>query len=465
MRRIAALLALACSAHGFRGSRVGRRSRAAAVEYLTRPQDTYTTQQQRPPVRLTPRPASAVTSTASTTAQAPSTGKKKVLFLMSDTGGGHRASSKALVNALERLYPGKIDAEIVDIWTEHAGWPYRNFVPYYAIMAKRTWMWRMMWYYGRFWPTRKLQEIATRIQCSRRFGKCIADAKPDLVVSVHPLCQDIPLRQLAKIDGGSRKTPFVTVVTDLGSAHNTWFDGRGDYTFVPSDALEKMASRCGVPDDKIIKRGLPLREGFWDLAGSEKIKEATRNKLGLTTGVPTALVVGGGDGVGGIAKVATALGDALGEAKDPSGLVVVCGKNAAVKKELEERQWPENVKPTILGFVDNMDEWMAAADCIVTKAGPGTIAEAATRGLPCLLSSHLPGQEAGNVKFVVEGGFGAFVKKPAKIGATIAQWFADLNLREKLSSKALEAARPSATLDIARDIGGLLFEGKAPQQA
>ena len=81
---------------------------------------------------------------------------------MSDTGGGHRASSKALVNALERLYPGKIDAEIVDIWTEHAGWPYRNFVPYYAIMAKRTWMWRMMWYYGRFWPTRKLQEIATR---------------------------------------------------------------------------------------------------------------------------------------------------------------------------------------------------------------------------------------------------------------------------------------------------------------
>ena len=108
---------------------------------------------------------------------------------------------------------------------------------------------------------------------------------------------------------------------------------------------------------------------------------------------------------------------------------------------------------------------MAAADCIVTKAGPGTIAEAATRGLPCLLSSHLPGQEAGNVKFVVEGGFGAFVKKPAKIGATIAQWFSDLNLREKLSSKALEAARPSATLDIARDIGGLLFEGKAPQQA
>ena len=45
------------------------------------------------------------------------------------------------------------------------------------------------------------------------------------------------------------------------------------------------------------------------------------------------------------------------------------------------------------GFVSNMDEWMGAVDCIVTKAGPGTIAEAMTRGLPIMLSAFLPGQE------------------------------------------------------------------------
>ena len=36
----------------------------------------------------------------------------------------------------------------------------------------------------------------------------------------------------------------------------------------------------------------------------------------------------------------------------------------------------------VCGFVNNMDEWMAAVDCLVTKAGPGTIAEACSRGLP-----------------------------------------------------------------------------------
>lgn len=43
--------------------------------------------------------------------------------------------------------------------------------------------------------------------------------------------------------------------------------------------------------------------------------------------------------------------------------------------------------------MSNMDEWMGAVDCIVTKAGPGTIAEAMVRGLPIMLSAFLPGQE------------------------------------------------------------------------
>ena len=45
-----------------------------------------------------------------------------------------------------------------------------------------------------------------------------------------------------------------------------------------------------------------------------------------------------------------------------------------------------------------------AADVLVSKAGPGTIAEAAAVGLPVMVTSHLPGQEAGNVDIVLNGG-------------------------------------------------------------
>lgn len=361
---------------------------------------------------------------------------------------------------MERLYPDSIESTITDIWTDHATWPYRRFVPWYAIAAKRTYLWRIIWYYGRFWPSRKAQEVATRLTCFGRFEKCIAAAEPDMVVSVHPLCQDIPLRVLAKMGGGERATPFVTVVTDLGSAHNTWFDARSDFTFVPSDPLYAMAERCGVDRRKLRLRGLPLREGFWD--PEPRSKDAVRAALGLPENTPTALMVGGADGVGGLAAVASAIGDDLGACAEKTALVVVCGRNEAVKNALEKREWPANVTPHILGFVDNMHEYMAAADCIVTKAGPGTIAEAATRGLPCLLSSHLPGQEYGNVKFVEAAGFGAFTKKPRAIAATVAKWLTGEGVGAELKANALKAARPNATMDIARDIGGVLFEGRAP---
>lgn len=84
-------------------------------------------------------------------------------------------------------------------------------------------------------------------------------------------------------------------------------------------------------------------------------------------------------------------------------MVIICGKNQAVKRELEERDWPENVRVVVNGFVSNMDEWMGAVDTLVTKAGPGTIAEATIRGLPVMLSGYLPGQEEGNVPYVVNG--------------------------------------------------------------
>ena len=44
------------------------------------------------------------------------------------------------------------------------------------------------------------------------------------------------------------------------------------------------------------------------------------------------------------------------------------------------------------GFVTNMAEWMTASDVIVTKAGPGTIAEALICGLPIILNGFIPCQ-------------------------------------------------------------------------
>ena len=116
-------------------------------------------------------------------------------------------------------------------------------------------------------------------------------------------------------------------------------------------------------------------------------------------------------------------------------MVAVCGKNDILRAQLEATEF-ENVQVQVCGFVKQMSDYMEVADVLVTKAGPGTIAEAAIRGLPTMLSSYLPGQEAGNVPFVVQSGFGEYSGKPKVIARTVRGWIQDPDKLKQLQTAA-----------------------------
>merc|ERR1712146_68618 len=171
----------------------------------------------------------------------------------------------------------------------------------------------------------------------------------------------------------------------------------------------------------------------------------------------TALIVGGGDGIGNIEEITLSLAQEMAKRVDESQIVVICGKNELIKNNLLRAKFPENVNVVVKGFVTNMDEYMTSSDCIITKAGPGTIAEATTRGLPCMLFNFLPGQEAGNVDFVIDNGFGSYSKNPSTIADTVTSWLEDDEILATLSHKAKEAACSASTITIASEIGMMLF--------
>jgi len=171
--------------------------------------------------------------------------------------------------------------------------------------------------------------------------------------------------------------------------------------------------------------------------------------------------VGGGDGVGSLGKIVEATARRLGrDMPEQAQVVAICGKNRAVATELAQKKaaWG-GVHVEVRGFTSAISDYMEAANCLVTKAGPGTIAEAAIRGLPTMLSSHLPGQEAGNVPFVVDSGFGEFAKAPRKIARTVSTWLQDDDLLRAKSGAALQVASPDATRLIAVDLLQMLDAG------
>lgn len=376
--------------------------------------------------------------------------KKKMLILMSDTGGGHRASAEALGQALQEKYPGRVDVNIMDIWTDHGKFPFNKSVPVYRYLAKRPLLWRAFYSYGLFPPTKLFTELDSQRLCYKSFKLAIEAADPDFVVSVHPLCQLMPISIVKEMNRNRApskpRIPFVTVVTDLGSAHSCWFDSRADAVYVPSEEVRSIALRNHVPASRILMKGLPIRPAFW--RPSLQPRNVIRRGLGIPQDSKTVLLMGGGDGVGGLGYIATEITNKLRSLEFKSNLIVVCGKNKKIQDELTQKlvvspsapvhtrnqataiqcitglssisptriinritgacggahgvhslagrarctNSKNNVGVVVKGFVHNVDELMTASDLLVTKAGPGTIAEAMTRGLPMILSSYLPGQ-------------------------------------------------------------------------
>lgn len=365
----------------------------------------------RPPTHYRTRLASTTTATAE------KDDVYTIQILMSDTGGGHRASANALRDAFDVLYPGKIQCDIVDIYTDYGPfWPFNDYVRGYKIMAEYSFLWDAFFHFGATDFGMCLNNVLLETFCFDAFKECLArplgdtSKRADMVVSVHPLCQDLPLSILADLDSNgatrdhsARTTPFCTVVTDLGGAHPTWFNPGVDKCYVPSDVLYDKARDRKLQPSQLVEYGLPIRKGFWSDqhdAPQESLKKdkdrfnekhTLRKKLGLDEDLPAVLVVGGGDGMGGIVDIAKSLGNKLGQGANEAQyqMVVVCGKNEAAKQTLSTVDWGKGVNVQVQGFVNNMDEYMKASDALVTKAGPGTIAEASICGLPCMLFNYL----------------------------------------------------------------------------
>ncbi|ALK08742.1 MGDG synthase family glycosyltransferase [Blastochloris viridis] len=375
--------------------------------------------------------------------------QSRVLILMSRTGGGHLASARALAAEFERQRPGTA-VEIVDVLIDHLIYPINRLPGSYDLLVNHApWLWKLLWQRTSWPQLTRLLSRAVRVMSRPRIRRMLTAAAPDLVVSVHPLVNALVAPVLADV---APATPFATVVTDLGSIHPTWFDGATTALFVPTERAAAAAVKAGRPRATIHACGLPVRATF---AEAPSDRAEARAAFGMVPNLPAVLVMGGGDGIGPVGDIVRALAGALGQGRALGQVVVVCGRNSKLKNELAADTWPAPV--TVLGFVDQMAELMHASDLLVTKAGPGTIAEATICGLPILFSGFIPGQEEGNVDYVVDHGGGLFVKDPAVIARTVVALFGAERARlAAMAAKSRALGHPRATEEIVGTLCGLL---------
>ena len=379
---------------------------------------------------------------------------KRIMILITDAGGGHRASATALRDAFVLRYGERFQIDIVDLWQKHTPTPLNRLPRAYRFMVNDV-----PHLYEFLFKSFERPQVNDAVMnavyrwVKKPVSQAIRAYAPDLVISVHALMQDVPLRVLKRM---GLRIPFVTVVTDLATIHPTWLNPGVTLCFVPNAEAYRQALEAGLRPEQVRQYGLPVRPAF---AEQLRPKPELRRELGLHPDLPAVLVVGGGEGTGPVGKIAQALSARLADAAPdgrPAGqMVVICGRNRALYRKLSERSWP--IPVVVNGFVENMPEWMAASDCIVTKAGPGTIAEALISSLPMVLSGYIAGQEAGNAAYVLKHGVGTYSENPAEIAEIVARWFGpEREELARMSARAREMGRPQSTFHIVEEIAALL---------
>lgn len=353
---------------------------------------------------------------------------RTVLFLISDTGAGHRSAANAIHAAMrlvERQTPrtprtsssrgARHDPNwrvvIVDGFAECANFPLRKGVFLYGPAIKHS----PRLYSRLFHMTNTVSRFNAAYRISQPFlrqgiTQLLERTRPDVIVSVHPLLNHITLQAMRDI---GIRIPFITVITDLVSIHTAWVAPGVTVCVTPTQAARDYAISAGLAPKRVRLLGMPIDPKF--AVQPETTLAERKAALGLDPDLPTILLVGGGEGAGGLAQAAFA----LGRLSLPAQLVIVTGRNRTLYNELEREKDQFGMPTHILGFVHNMPELMRAADVVATKAGPGSISEAMACGLPIVLTGYIPGQEEGNVDYVLSNRIGVLAGTPEKLVAAV----------------------------------------------
>jgi len=368
----------------------------------------------------------------------------RLLFLIADTGGGHRASARAVADHLRSHAPDAHEIRIVDPFSEASPRAVGRTADLYGPLTRHArWLWGALYHATNSMAAMTVLEAALLRLVGPAMARMTARFQPNAVVSFHPLLNQTAVRLAAQC---RPRVPAITVITDLVDVHASWACADVDAVVVPSPGGLERCRRAGIPASRCHAFGLAVDARFSAPLLRADERATLRRQLGLTAGSFVVLVCGGADGSGRIDRRARALAMAPLDIE----LAVICGHNRRARARLAGLTDRSGRRVIVHGFVDNMADWMRAADVIVTKAGPGTIAEALCSGLPLLLTSYLPGQERGNVEWVTDIGAGRYVPRARQLVDAVAELSAPgAAALESMRASVHRAARTDATAQIA----------------
>ncbi len=365
---------------------------------------------------------------------------KKILILYASAGHGHEKAAKAILEAYQELNPGNTAGtfDALEIIPPFWGRLYQKV--YYTQIKNFPWLWGFFYFCMDIAPVYALVRLMRRLinsTAGRPLERFIQKENPSTIISTHFLATEIASCLKSK---GQIHAKLVTVVTDY-LPHYFWTADKVDSYVVALPETKAGLVKRGVSEEKIKVLGIPVEKRF---SVRLSVQEA-RSNLSMDARAFTVLITSGGAGIGAMENIVERL---LG-LKKWIQLIAICGTNQDLFEALSEKA-KGNPLLKAFGFVNNMNELMAASDIVIGKGGGLTITESLSQGKPMILFESIPGQEARNADCVQKYKAGFIADSLDELVRLVSELVESPDKLELIKKGVLEMSKPNAAKDIAR---------------
>jgi processive 1,2-diacylglycerol beta-glucosyltransferase len=371
---------------------------------------------------------------------------KKILIAYATAGIGHKKAAIAIKKAFDEAGPKDTEVKIIDALDYATPFFKKSYLDTYLLaINKLSTIWGTM-YYITDNPIvnifiKPLRKINNRFYAGK-LRAFLLEEQPDVMISTHFF---LPEAIYDLKDSGKLKSKILTVVTDY-RLHSWWVADCIDMYAVASDEARKDLLKWGVPGSKIRVMGIPVEPVF----SRRQDKAAIRAKYGLKDDIFTALIMSGGFGVGPIEGIVRAV-DGISK---PAQAVVICGHNEELVKQMEALKPSLKIDLKVLGFVDNVYDFMEVSDVLISKAGGITVTEAMAKELPVIIIKPIPGQETRNSDFFTSHGAAIRVNDVSEIKGVLDNLTGTVREGDcpltRMKASIQKIRKPTASVDITK---------------
>lgn len=321
---------------------------------------------------------------------------KNILILYTNYGTGHYMAAIAIKEYIEKTYPN-YKIEVLDPLSFSRPIINKLFAYTGKVVATKFRKFRKNLYkkkmYQDYLKNSSFFKLCTKLFWTKKLKEKLTQFNPDIIIStqVGPTGLIAAHKELFN-------AKLISVFTDYG-LHRMYVIPHEfvDIFCVPNESIKSQMLELGIEEDKIKITGIPVRLEFLD---------SKTKKLKLPKNKPIYLFVCGG-GLG--YDNAFSYFEAMLKSNSNFYYIFVSGKNEKLLNKAKELVKNYDKDGEVLGYVNNMFEYMAISDMVIGKPGGIITSESLNLEVPFCAVEPIPGQETNNALFISNNKFGFYI--------------------------------------------------------